>query len=224
MLLCFKPVWQGYLFMKKIAAVGIAGIEWLWRVVFLHQQRGLLHVRSGRIWRGWPQILVHVWCCPWAPFAGLQPWSSLTLGNHGKDKKWLYWDNGFARSGFEHSFRPHRFVPSLLPHPSRLAVSTRRALPAPNCVTQQSSYLPPSPYFLFSPLFFPPAQLPGPICSADGARCVWGRPGWGRDSPKGTEDFLCLWVDVWSTGYLFHLPLDLAFLVYVLSNNWKDWH
>lgn len=147
--------------------------------------------------------------CPWKTTGERKSGCTATMALQEAVALWLWLcKKRLCRGcGFERCFWPCRFVPLLLLCPSpRLSISTYRAVPALNCVTERKSHLPLSP-FAFSSYFSHQLSSLVPFAAQSVPQRGWGLPGWGRECPKGTEDFLCLWVDVWSTGYFICLGI-----------------
>lgn len=218
MVSCFKPIWQGYLLMKKkIAAVATSGNKWLWRERFyISSVVTCMDVMVGC--EKYSQECGQ--CFPWALFS-LQRWSSLTWENQRRDRKWLYWDDSFAKRGCVPAMA-FQEVPVLglwalfLTTVQVCAFSPAPPFSSSGCIHLEgwpSSELyhrvelmpSPSP-FVFSTLFFPTSSA---LCCylwcSQCPHCGWGFLCWGRDILQGSQDFLCLRVDVWSTGYFICL-------------------
>lgn len=206
----------------------------LWKQLGLNDYRernftsatiGHWYIGNSSIWRGWSQNWVHVWCFLWTLFSSrLRPWSSLTLENNRRGRKWLCWDDGFATSScalpmaFQGSGCAGAMAFNVVFDNAGLCLCCFSILllswlcpwMEPNCVLEWISHPPLSP-FAFSTLLFPPAQLPDAICGAAGALAWLGITRLGQGVTQGNRQFSVPVGERVKRG-LFYLPLDLIFL------------
>lgn len=197
---------------KKIAAVATAENKWLRRENFyISNVVTCMDVTVGS------EKYSHE--CgqnfPWA-LVSLQTWSSLTWEDQKRDKKWLYWDDSFAKGGcvpamaFQEAavlglwalFLTTMQVCAFIPAPpfSSSGYIHLEGWPSTELCHRAELMLSSSPF-----AFSTSSALRCHLWSNQCPHCGWGLLCWGRDILQGTEDFLCLRVDVWSTGYFICL-------------------
>lgn len=170
---------------KKIAAVATAENKWLRRENFyISNVVTCMDVTVGS------EKYSHE--CgqnfPWA-LVSLQTWSSLTWEDQKRDKKWLYWDDSFAKRGcvpamaFQEAavlglwalFLTTMQVCAFIPAPpfSSSGYIHLEGWPSTELCHRVELMLSSSP-FAFSTLLFPPVQLSAAICGPTSVPSVAG--------------------------------------------------
>lgn len=206
---------------KKIAAVATSGNKLLWRKNFYISNVVTcmdVTVGSAKYSHECEQ------CFPWALFS-FQTWCTLTWEGQKRDKigciemtalqklccvptlqKRLCSGSGCPRShcagalrvGFNNSagLCLHSSSPFLL-----IWLYPPRTLTQLWTPSQSGALALPFPFCFLHTVIPTSSALCCHLWCNQCPQCGWGLLRWGRDILQGTEDFLCLRVDVWSTGY-----------------------